>query len=310
MANPNTRLVLDLARDTQEYIDMTPYFQGRVGDSLAYVPVALLSYGKPFDLTGYDIVAMGQDPAGNAKRAWQTSDTNGPGDSWRAGKATFRFPAGFFTVPGEWENFCFKVISAGTRDPDNAQVIVSTLNLKLTVYDNAVYMQSAIPGYDTYADSLVEAFEKYIKVKMEQVDNLPQTLKATIDASKTLQEVVNQYLDLFDSKGIPTAASVMNEIGTALTTAKNYTDSAVRTAIDNLTDNNARDFNACLTPNHDYSMAGSTSNGPNELMGVLTVHGDPHGNLAQIFIDENNDAWTRIKTTGGWSSWNHVTMFY
>lgn len=310
MANPNTRLVLDLARDTQEYIDMTPYFQGRVGDSQSFVPIALLRYGKPFDMTSYDLVAMGQDPAGVAKRAWQTSDANGPGDSWRAGKLTLRFPAGFFTTPGEWESFCFKVINAGTNDPDNAQTIISTLNLKLRVYDDAVYMQTAIEAYDTYADSLVESFSKYIKVKMEQVDNLPQTLKATIDASKTLQEVVNQYLDLFDSKGIPTAASVMNEIGTALTTAKNYTDSAVRTAIDNLTDNNARDFNACTSPNHDYSMAGSASNGPNKLMGVLTVHGDPHGNLAQIFIDENNDAWTRIKTTGGWSTWNHVTMFY
>lgn len=310
MTNPNTRLVLDLARDTQEYIDMTPYFQGRVGDSQSFVPIALLRYGKPFDMTGYDLVAMGQDPAGVAKRAWQTSDANGPGDSWRAGKLTLRFPAGFFTTPGEWQSFCFKVINAGTNDPDNAQTIISTLNLKLRVYDDAVYMQTAIKAYDTYADSLVESFSKYIKTKMQEVDNLPQTLKATVDASKTLQEVVNQYLDLFDSKGIPTAASVMNEIGTALTTAKNYTDSAVRAAIDNLTDSNARDFNACLTPNHDYSMAGGTSNGPNSLMGVLTVHGDPHGNLAQIFIDANNDAWTRIKTTGGWSSWNHVTMFY
>ena len=310
MANPNTRLVLDLARDTQEYIDMTPYFQGRVGDSQSFVPIALLRYGKPFDMTGYDLVAMGQDPAGVAKRAWQTSDANGPGDSWRAGKLTLRFPAGFFTTPGEWESFCFKVINAGTNDPDNAQTIISTLNLKLRAYDDAVYMQTAIEAYDTYANSLVESFSKYIKVKMQEIDNLPQTLKATIDASKTLQEVVNQYLDLFDSKGIPTATSVMNEIGTALTTAKNYTDSAVRTAIDNLTDNNVRDFNACTTPNHDYSMASGTSNGPNTLMGVLTVHGDPHGNLAQIFIDENNDAWTRTKTTGGWSTWNHVTMFY
>lgn len=308
MANPNTRLVLDLARDTQEYIDMTPYFQGRVGDSLAYVPVALLSYGKPFDLTGYDIVAMGQDPAGNAKRAWQTADTNGPGDSWRAGKATFRFPAGFFTVPGEWENFCFKVISAGTRDPDNAQVIVSTLNLKLTVYDNAVYMQSAIPGYDTYADSLVEAFEKYIKVKMQEVDNLPQTLKATIDASKTLQEVVNQYLDLFDSKGIPTMATLNAMISAAQSAAATDATTKVNNAIAGLT-KSASDFNVATMSATDYIMSPNSSNGPNNLAGVVSVHGNST-RLYQLFVDSNNDAWTRARTSTVWTSWNHVTMFY
>lgn len=308
MANPNTRLVLDLARDTQEYIDMTPYFQGRVGDSLAYVPVALLSYGKPFDLTGYDIVAMGQDPAGNAKRAWQTADTNGPGDSWRAGKATFRFPAGFFTVPGEWENFCFKVISAGTRDPDNAQVIVSTLNLKLTVYDNAVYMQSAIPGYDTYADSLVEAFEKYIKVKMEQVDNLPQTLKATIDASKTLSDVVDQYLDLFDKKGIPTMATLNAMISAAQSAAATDATTKVNNAIAGLT-KSASDFNVATMSATDYIMSPNSSNGPNNLAGVVSVHGNST-RLYQLFVDSNNDAWTRARTSTVWTSWNHVTMFY
>lgn len=304
MANPNTRLVLDLARDTQEYIDMTPYFQGRVGDSLAYVPVALLSYGKPFDLTGYDIVAMGQDPAGNAKRAWQTADTNGPGDSWRAGKATFRFPAGFFTVPGQWENFCFKIISAGTRDPDNAQTIVSTLNLKLTVYDDAVYMQSAIPGYDTYADSLVEAFEKYIKVKMQEVDNLPQSLQATIDASKTLSDVVDQYLDLFDKKGIPTMATLNAMISAAATDAT----TKVNNAIAGLT-KSASDFNAATTSATDYIMSPNSSNGPNNLAGVVSVHGNST-RLYQLFVDSNNDAWTRARTSTAWTSWNHVTMFY
>jgi hypothetical protein len=297
-----------LARDTQEYIDMTPYFQGRVGDSLAYVPVALLSYGKPFDLTGYDIVAMGQDPAGNAKRAWQTADTNGPGDSWRAGKATFRFPAGFFTVPGEWENFCFKVISAGTRDPDNAQVIVSTLNLKLTVYDNAVYMQSAIPGYDTYADSLVEAFEKYIKVKMEQVDNLPQTLKATIDASKTLSDVVDQYLDLFDKKGIPTMATLNAMISAAQSAAATDATTKVNNAIAGLT-KSASDFNVATMSATDYIMSPNSSNGPNNLAGVVSVHGNST-RLYQLFVDSNNDAWTRARTSTVWTSWNHVTMFY
>lgn len=308
MANPNTRLVLDLARDTQEYIDMTPYFQGRVGDSLAYVPVALLSYGKPFNLTGYDIVAMGQDPAGNAKRAWQTSDTNGPGDSWRAGKATFRFPAGFFTVPGQWENFCFKIISAGTRDPDNAQTIVSTLNLKLTVYDDAVYMQSAIPGYDTYADSLVEAFEKYIKVKMQEVDNLPQSLQVAIDSSKTLQEVVNQYLDLFDSKGIPTTATMNAMISAVQDAAAKDATTKVQNAVDNQT-KSASDFNAATASATDYVMSPNSSNGPNSLAGVVSVHGNGT-RLYQLFVDSNNDAWTRARTSTVWTSWNHVTMFY
>lgn len=308
MANPNTRLVLDLARDTQEYIDMTPYFQGRVGDSQSFVPIALLRYGKPFDMTGYDLVAMGQDPAGVAKRAWQTSDANGPGDSWRAGKLTLRFPAGFFTTPGEWESFCFKVVDAGTTDPDNAQTIISTLNLKLRVFDDAVYMQTAIEAYDTYADSLVEAFEKYIKVKMEQVDNLPQTLKATIDASKTLSDVVDQYLDLFDKKGIPTMATLNAMISAAQSAAATDATTKVNNAIAGLT-KSASDFNVATMSATDYIMSPNSSNGPNNLAGVVSVHGNST-RLYQLFVDSNNDAWTRARTSTVWTSWNHVTMFY
>lgn len=308
MANPNTRLVLDLARDTQEYIDMTPYFQGRVGDSQSFVPIALLRYGKPFDMTGYDLVAMGQDPAGVAKRAWQTSDANGPGDSWRAGKLTLRFPAGFFTTPGEWESFCFKVVDAGTTDPDNAQTIISTLNLKLRVFDDAVYMQTAIEAYDTYADSLVEAFEKYIKVKMEQVDNLPQTLKATIDASKTLSDVVDQYLDLFDKKGIPTMATLNAMISAAQSAAATDATTKVNNAIAGLT-KSASDFNVATMSATDYIMLPNSSNGPNNLAGVVSVHGNST-RLYQLFVDSNNDAWTRARTSTVWTSWNHVTMFY
>lgn len=304
MANPNTRLVLDLARDTQEYIDMTPYFQGRVGDSQSFVPIALLRYGKPFDMTGYDLVAIGQDPAGVAKRAWQTSDANGPGDSWRAGKLTLRFPAGFFTTPGEWESFCFKVVDAGTTDPDNAQTIISTLNLKLRVFDDAVYMQTAIGAYDTYADSLVESFGKYIKVKMQEVDNLPQTLKATIDASKTLSDVVDQYLDLFDKKGIPTMATLNAMISAAATDAT----TKVNNAIAGLT-KSASDFNVATMSATDYIMSPNSSNGPNNLAGVVSVHGNST-RLYQLFVDSNNDAWTRARTSTVWSSWNHVTMFY
>lgn len=304
MANPNTRLVLDLARDTQEYIDMTPYFQGRVGDSQSFVPIALLRYGKPFDMTGYDLVAMGQDPAGVAKRAWQTSDANGPGDSWRAGKLTLRFPAGFFTTPGEWESFCFKVVDAGTTDPDNAQTIISTLNLKLRVFDDAVYMQTAIEAYDTYADSLVESFGKYIKIKMEEINNLPQSLQATIDASKTLSDVVDQYLDLFDKKGIPTMATLNAMISAAATDAT----TKVNNAIAGLT-KSASDFNVATTSATDYIMSPNSSNGPNNLAGVVSVHGNST-QLYQLFVDSSNDAWTRVRNGSSWTAWNHVTMFY
>ena len=308
MANPNTRLVLDLARDTQEYIDMTPYFQGRVGDSQSFVPIALLRYGKPFDMTGYDLVALGQDPAGVAKRAWQTSDANGPGDSWRAGKLTLRFPAGFFTTPGEWESFCFKVVDAGTTDPDNAQTIISTLNLKLRVFDDAVYMQTAIEAYDTYADSLVESFGKYIKIKMEEINNLPQSLQATIDASKTLSDVVDQYLDLFDKKGIPTMATLNAMISAAQSAAATDATTKVNNAIAGLT-KSASDFNVATMSATDYIMSPNSSNGPNNLAGVVSVHGNST-RLYQLFIDSNNDAWTRARTSTAWTSWNHVTMFY
>lgn len=42
MADTNTRVVLDLVRDAQSnygsIVDLTPYFQGRIGDSQAPMP--------------------------------------------------------------------------------------------------------------------------------------------------------------------------------------------------------------------------------------------------------------------------------
>src|SRR5699024_9081136 len=56
MAAPNTRVVLDLLRDTKTTIDLTPYFQGRVGDSDSFLPMAIIAAGRAYDLTGKSVI--------------------------------------------------------------------------------------------------------------------------------------------------------------------------------------------------------------------------------------------------------------
>lgn len=310
MANPNTRLVLDLARDTETIVDMTPYFQGRVGDSQAYVPLALLSYGKPFSLIGYDILFEGVDSAGNKIRVFGTADTTIASDSWKQGRCTFRFPSGAFKVPGEWETAFFRVVKSGS-DPDKSNTRISTLPLKLNVFDDQVEMRSEILGaYDSGLQSLLDDYYSIVQTKIKELDDLPTNLRIAQDTATQIQALVDQYLDLFNAKGVPTAAQLNAAASTAQTNAQNYTDQKVGTLkleIDGLTTTSSN-FDTAILPNHDYVMSASSYNGPNNLAGVCSVHG-PASHQYQRFVDDNNAMWHRIYRNGSWTGWLQDTSF-
>lgn len=310
MANPNTRLVLDLARDTDTIIDMTPYFQGRVGDSQASVPLALRYYGKPFSLEGYDVIFEGQDPAGNKKRVYGTANTSMPADSWQLGRCTFNFPSGVFTTPGKWESAFFRVVKSG-EDPDKSGTKISTLPLALNVFDDQVEVKTDIvEAYDSGMQTMLDEYYEIVQTKIKDLNNLPTELRIAQDTATEIQALVQQYLDLFDAKGVPTAAQLNAAASSAQQNAQNYTDTQIKTIqlkIDGLTGTSSN-FDTAILPNHDYVMSASSYNGPNKTAGVCSVHGTA-SHQYQRFVDDNNVMWHRIYRNGSWTSWLQDTSF-
>lgn len=303
MASANTRVVLDLVRDTETIIDLTPYFQGRVGDSQSSLPMAIQYDGRAKNLTGYDVLFEGKDPNGDAKRVYGTADESGHGDNWSMGRITFKFPTGVFTTAGVWSSACFKIITANS-DPDMAQEIISTINVNLNVFEAAVDMSIAKGSYESRMETIIENFSRYVASQKDLVTKLPTDLQVALTASSQLKSMVDQYLSLFNQKGVPTTNDLTTMAGTTLSQARTYTDNK----ISSLTATSS-DFNSCTGSGMDYVMNANSTSGPNTLAGVVSVHGNST-RLYQLFVDSNNDAWTRYRNGTTWTSWNHVTMFY
>lgn len=134
MAVANPYIVLDLMKPARVLTDLTPNFQGRVGDSRSIIKVWFKLNGLPYDLEDKEVHFMGIDPQGFKYDVTSTMDTNTPGDSIKSGRVSFVFPAGTFRAPGDWDDqntwFQIKRASDGT--------VLSTINVHLHVLDNQV----------------------------------------------------------------------------------------------------------------------------------------------------------------------------
>lgn len=176
MASPNTRVVFDLVRDTNTIINLTPYFQGRVNDSEAPLPMAITMSGRKYDLTGKDVLFQGTDHEGHAFNVYGSADDINNGDSWHKGRVTMRFPAGVFQTPGEWSEAFFRIID-NKVDPEKSQSIISTLNVGLNVLDDGVTASVTRQAYHSRGETLVEQLEADAEQHRQEMENLSTNLK-------------------------------------------------------------------------------------------------------------------------------------
>lgn len=280
--------------------NLTPYFQGRVADSNSTIGLWLYEGPYPMNLMGYSVGFQGRDSAGWDFKiiGFDGKDTH-TYDDRQKGRVTFTFPAGTFAHEGSWNDdmtFFYIEDSQGHR--------VSTINCHLNVYaDDVTVAFNPVPlfdGMDKYVKQVKDAADKAVS----QINGLPGDLAAVQVKLDSVKTATDTYINLINSRNIPSANDVDAKVNTALDTARRYADAqiAARTAT-------SRDFNSCTTSNTDYVMAASSSNGPNALAGVVSVHGNGT-TLFQLFVDSGNDAWTRVRNGSSWTTWNHVTMFY
>lgn len=284
MADTNTRVVLDLVRDAQSnygsIVDLTPYFQGRIGDSQAPMPLALKMDGRPFDMTGYGFQVEATDSQGKAFVMSNCAKEVAQSDRFKRGFFTVIWAAEMFQNPGTMKG-AFVVTKPETGEK------ISTLDFNLNVLDQAVSLNTL---HDSYSNRLEDIIND-LKSKADEMVN--GTSIATLTAQlKSAQSALETATSLINTKGIPTTVDMQNYV-------KSYM----------VTQNTGNDLNTLTTPGMSYYVTTtSAGNLPNGKLGLLSIHGNA-SHLLQVFTDADQNAFVRGYENNAWSKWRQVTFW-
>lgn len=284
MADTNTRVVLDLVRDAQSnygsIVDLTPYFQGRIGDSQAPMPLALKMDGRPFDMTGYGFQVEATDSQGKAFVMSNCAKEAAQSDRFKRGFFTVIWAAEMFQNPGTMKG-AFVVTKPETGEK------ISTLDFNLNVLDQAVSLNTL---HDSYSNRLEDIIND-LKSKADEM--VKGTSIATLTAQlKSAQSALETATSLINTKGIPTTVDMQNYV-------KGYM----------VAQNTGDDLNTLTTPGMSYYVTTtSAGNLPNGKLGLLSIHGNA-SHLLQVFTDADQNAFVRGYENNAWSKWRQVTFW-
>lgn len=284
MAAINTRVVLDLVRDAQpntsSIVDLTPYFQGRVGDSQAPMPLALKMDGRPQDMTGYGFQIEATDSAGHTFVLSNCAKEVTQSDNLKRGFFTVIWAAEMFQNPGIMTG-AFVITNPDTNER------ISTLDFNLNVLGQAV-------SFNTLNDSYSNRLEDVINNLKSKADEMVKgTSIATLTAQlKSAQSALETATSLINTKGIPTTVDMQNYV-------KGYM----------VAQNTGDDLNTLTTPGMSYYVTTtSAGNLPNGKLGLLSIHGNA-SHLLQVFTDADQNAFVRGYENDVWSKWRQVTFW-
>ena len=284
MAAVNTRVVLDLVRDAQpnasSIVDLTPYFQGRVGDSQAPMPLALKMDGRPQDMTGYGFQIEATDSAGKSFVLSNCAKEVTQSDSFKRGFFTVIWAAEMFQNPGIMTG-AFVITNPDTNER------ISTLDFNLNVLGQAV-------SFNTLNDSYSNRLEDVINDLKSKADEMVNgTSIATLTAQlKSAQSALETATSLINTKGIPTTVDMQNYV-------QGYM----------VAQNTGDDLNTLTTPGMSYYVTTtSAGNLPNGKLGLLSIHGNA-SHLLQVFTDADQNAFVRGYENNAWSKWRSVTFW-
>lgn len=284
MAAINTRVVLDLVRDAQpntsSIVDLTPYFQGRVGDSQAPMPLALKMDGRPQDMTGYGFQIEATDSAGKSFVLSNCAKEVMQSDSFKRGFFTVIWAAEMFQNPGIMTG-AFVITNPDTNER------ISTLDFNLNVLGQAVSFNTL---NDSYSDRLEDVINN-LKSKADEM--IKGTSIAALTAQlKSAQSALETVTSLINTKGIPTTVDMQNYV-------KGYM----------VAQNTGDDLNTLTTPGMSYYVTTtSAGNLPNGKLGLLSIHGNA-SHLLQVFTDADQNAFVRGYENNAWSKWRQVTFW-
>lgn len=284
MAAINTRVVLDLVRDAQSntssIVDLTPYFQGRVGDSQAPMPLALKMDGRPQDMTDYGFQVEATDSQGKAFVLSNCAKEVAQSDNFKRGFFTVIWAAEMFQNPGIMKG-AFVITKPDTNER------ISTLDFNLNILEQTVSLNTL---HDSYSNRLENVIND-LTAKADQM--IKSSSIATLTAQlKTTQSALETATDLINTKGIPTTVEMQNYV-------KGYM----------VAQNTGDDLNTLTTPGMSYYVTTTAAdNLPNGKLGMLSIHGNA-SHLLQIFTDADQDTFIRNYENNAWSKWRQVTLW-
>lgn len=284
MATINTRVVLDLVRDAQpnasSIVDLTPYFQGRVGDSQAPMPLALKMDGRPQDMTGYGFQIEATDSAGHTFVLSNCAKEVTQSDSFKRGFFTVIWAAEMFQNPGIMTGaFVITKPETGER--------ISTLDFNLNVLNQAVSFNTLNDSYSNRLEDIVN------NLKSKADEMIKGTSIATLTAQlKSAQSALEAATSLINTKGIPTTVDMQNYV-------QGYM----------VAQNTGDDLNTLTTPGMSYYVTTtSAGNLPNGKLGLLSIRGNA-SHLLQVFTDAGQNTFVRGYENNAWSKWRSVTFW-
>lgn len=253
-------LVVDMAKPANTFVNLTDYFQARVGDAEAYCKLWIKYASRPIDMTDKKLRFEGNDPNNTPFTDAGRFDAGDDGDV-QLGMITFYFPKGFFQVEGKWQHAFFKLQTNDGKD-------ISTADLTLNVLPNNVEM-----GIDIHPfESDLEKTKAQINQALREMN--AQQLLNQIDSMKT---TVGAYTDLIEQHAVlnkPETIDLVNGIVNPFKTELNG-------EMDNLKTNITSQMNAVKTnvasqleqaKLHSDWYSGTVLNGCSGWLGARVIH--------------------------------------
>lgn len=224
-------LEVDIEKPVATFVDLTNYFQARVGDAKAYCKLHIKSGSNSIDMTNKKMTFYGKDSNATPFAAAGGFDDDQPGDDRQLGLITFYFPEGIFQTEGKWQEAYFKIQGEDGSD-------ISTINLTLNVLPSQVEMgisvRPFIPELEKTRTKINQALRE---MNSQQLLNQIESMKTTVGAYTDLIEqhaILNkpETVDLINGIFNPFSQqlnSQMNTLSSSITSQMN----AVKTDVAN-----------------------------------------------------------------------------
>lgn len=236
-------LVVDIMKPVSTFVDLTHYFQGRVGDANAYCKLWIKSGSTSVDMTTRKMVFAGKDSNGTPFVDAGHFDDDQPGDDRQLGLITFYFPQGIFQKEGKWQEAYFKI-----QDQDGSDI--STIDLTLNVLPNQVEMGIGIRPFIP----ILEETEAKINKALREMNS--QQLLNQIDSMKT---TVGAYTDLISQHAVLNKPETVDLINSTVNPFKTQ----INNDLDNLKSSVSSDINDAVSKSawHTITSNGTMLNG-------------------------------------------------
>lgn len=211
-------LEVDIEKPVATFVDLTNYFQARVGDAKAYCKLHIKSGSNSIDMTNKKMTFYGKDSNATPFAAAGGFDDDQPGDDRQLGLITFYFPEGIFQKEGKWQEAYFKIQGEDGSD-------ISTVNLTLNVLPSQVEMGISVrPFIPELEKTRTQINQALREMNAQQLLNQIESMKTTVGA---YTDLIEQHAVLNKPETVDLVSGIVNPFRQQLTSQMNTLSSSI-----------------------------------------------------------------------------------